>query len=497
MPSHLDGPDVPAHVPEAPVTGSAATVGGGRATRDIAAQVLGRLFNLALGIVVTALIARTLGERGFGQWSTLFVVVQLAGYLTDLGLDSVAVQGAVKDPKREARWVGALVSLRFLLVVPVLAATLVVVLLLASSDQMLMAGIALSAGLLNSVPGALRVVFQLRVRNDIPIGVMTVNSVLWGAAVIVLAVQHGSMTAFAVCFLVVGTITALLQAGLSLREVAVRFAGARRLWPELVRVGVPVALGGLLITAYGRIDQIIVFELAGAREAGLYGAVYRVLDQAQFLPISLTTTLLPILSAVYVSDPQRVPRVLQTAADYLTMGSLGALAFALAAAGPTVRFLFGAGFADAAPALPILMGAFVLISFGYLAGMIVLILRLQRAFVGFAAAGLLVNVVLNLLLVPGYGFLAAAWITLVTELVVLTLTFGLILRHLAYRPSLGRLLRTGIAAAVLAGILLALRAAGTPLGGLAAAAAVVYPLLLLALGTLRITELTTMLRKDS
>lgn len=491
-----DSPPQSTPAPETPPIGSPGSVGRGRATRDIAAQVLGRLFNLALGIVVTALIARTLGERDFGQWSTLFVVIQLAGYLTDLGLESVVVQSAAGDPKQEARWIGALVSLRLLLVVPILAVTVVVVFLLASSHQMLLAGIALSAGILNGVPGALRVVFQFRVRNDVPIVVMTINSVVWGASVIVLAMQHGSMTAFAVCFLAVGTLTALLQAGVGLREVTVRFAGARRLWSELVRIGFPIALGGLLITAYGRIDQIIVFELAGARQAGLYGAVYRVLDQAQFLPISLTTTLLPILSAVYVSDPQRVPRLLQTAVDYATMGSLGALAFALAASRPVVGLVFGEEFADAAPALPILMGAFVLISYGYLASMVVLILRLQRAFVAFAAAGLVVNVALNLLLVPKYGFLAAAWITLATELVVLTLTLRLILRRFTYRPSLRRLLRTGIAAGALVGVLFALRSAGTPIGGLAAVAAVAYPLLLIAVGTLRIAELTAVLRKD-
>ena len=49
-----------------------------RAFSDIVRQLVGRAFNLALGVVVTAVIARLLGERGFGEWSSVLVVAQIA-----------------------------------------------------------------------------------------------------------------------------------------------------------------------------------------------------------------------------------------------------------------------------------------------------------------------------------------------------------------------------------------------------------------------------------
>ena len=45
-----------------------------------------------------------------------------------------------------------------------------------------------------------------------------------------------------------------------------------------------------------------------------------------------------------------------------------------------MTFLFGLQFGSAAPALPILAGAFVSISFGYLVGNMVVVLELQRRF---------------------------------------------------------------------------------------------------------------------
>ena len=67
------------------------------------------------------------------------------------------------------------------------------------------------------------------------------------------------------------------------------------------------------------------------------------------------------------------------------------------------------------------MAAFAVICFGYLGGNLVVLLELQRLFVRNAAIALVFNVVLNLLLIPPYGFLAAAWVTLATEILVVSL----------------------------------------------------------------------------
>jgi O-antigen/teichoic acid export membrane protein len=170
------------------------------------------------------------------------------------------------------------------------------------------------------------------------------------------------------------------------------------------------------------------------------------------------------------------------------MASLPVLAFTAVAAAPIVQLLFGPAFAQAAPALPILMGAFVSISFGYLAGNMVVILELQKLFFRYAAIGLLVNASLNLLLIPRYGFLAAAWITLLTEVIVMSLTMRAVLRGLEMTPSYGRLLRTLVAALAMAVPTSLARSAGAPLYALIAVAAVSYPALLLALRVLTPAE---------
>jgi O-antigen/teichoic acid export membrane protein len=473
-----------------------AHVGARRATLDIAVQVFARIGNLALGVVVTLVVVRALGTSGFGQWSTIFAVTQIATNFGELGLSQVAVGRAAREPAREGDWLGALVSLRVMLAIPATIASLVAILLIAPTRESQIAGALIAATVLLAAPAAVTAAFQLRVRNDISMAILTLGSVLWAAGAVTVSLLSGGIVAFAAAFLAVAAITTGASVVMARRSISIRAMSSRELWRPLMRVGFGVGAAGILVTLYVKLDQVLVFELAGAHEAGLYGAVYRILDQIQFIPISVMTTLFPLIASAYPSELPRVRSLFQTAGEYLTMASLPVLAFTVVAAAPIVELLFGPAFASAAPALPILMGAFVSISFGYLAGNMVVILELQKRFFRYAAVGLFVNAFLNLLLIPRYGFLAAAWITLVTEVIVMSLTMRAVLGGLEMKPSYGRLLRTLVAALAMVVPTWLARQAGAPLYALVAVAAVSYAALLFALHVLTPAEVRSALRRE-
>lgn len=470
--------------------------GARRVTLDVAVQIVARIVNLALGVVVTLVLVHALGSRSFGLWSTLFAVTQISTSFGELGLSQIAVSRAASEPDREADWLGGLLSLRLALAIPITIASIVAVFLLVSSHEGRLAGTLLSLVMLVGAASTLGVVFQLRVRNHVSMAILTVNSVVWGAGVVVVAVLSGGIVAFAAVFLATSVFTTTLTAALARRTAEVRVRGTRNLWRPMLRVGLGLGAAGILVTLYVRLDQILVFKIAGSRQAGLYAADYRLLDQIQFIPSSVMTTLFPLIAAAYPAHRERVRDLLQATAEYLTMASLPILAFTIVAAHPIVTLLFGGQFAAAAPALPVLAGAFVSISFGYLVGNMVVILELQRLFLRYAALGLVVNAVLNVVLIPRYGFQAAAWITLLTEATVMSLSMREVLLALGMRPRLQRFARV-LAAAVAMGVLVTLaRAAGAPLGVLAAIAAVSYALGLMLSRALTRDELRSVMRRE-
>lgn len=469
---------------------------GRRAAADIAVQVVARGGNLVLGIVVTIVLVRTMGDDTFGRWTTLLAVNQIASVFVELGLQQAVVALAARDPDRESAWVGALIGLRILISIPVTIVATIVSALLADSGEMVLAGALMSATLLTVAPTAMKTFNQLRIRNDVTMLVLTINSVLWGIAVVLLAVVGGSLVAYAGAFLIVTTLSAAAQAAFSVPQMRQRLRIARELWGEILRAGLPLGLAGVLVTMSSRAPQLFVFELGGTSQAGLYGAASRLFEQSHFIPMAVMTTLLPIMSVAHSADPARARRVLQVSLDYLLLAALPAVPLTIVASEPILTLLFGAEFAAAAPALPVLMGAFVLVALNYPLDNMVLVLNQQRQLVKIAFYGLLVMLTANLLTVGEYGFKGAAWSVLAAETVVTVLTYRLVAGPLGMKIGQGRMPRILLAGVVQLAVLLGLDAIGAPLGALIAATVVVYPAALILLGGLDVGEVKGLLRRQ-
>lgn len=474
----------------------ATKVGSRRVVADVAAQIAGQGLNILLGIVTTVVIVRALEATRYGEWATILAAIELIAMVGNLGLETVAVRMAAQDPEREGAWVGAATTLRLALMAPMLAIFFAVLALLASDEQMAIAGLVLSATFLTAAISTLRVVFRLHVRNHITVAFTTANSVLWAGSVIAIAALDGGLVAFALAFSAIAIVIQGSLALLALRTMHVQFRGSAALWPRIFGIGLSVGIAATLTFAYGRIDQILVYEFASdSTEVGVYAAMYKILDNAGVVPLAVMTTLFPIMAGLYPADPERLKRMMQIAIDYLTIVALGGLALALAAAEPIIELLYGSDYVSGAAILPVLLAAFVPICIGNVAGNMIVAMDMQRRYIWFAAAGLLLNVPLNVVLIPEYGIEAAAWITLATEVVVVSLTLVTVLRKIEMRLSLRHIALATLAATASGLAVWGLDSAGVGVILLLVAMAALYPLLLLATRAVDLDQLRRLLRE--
>jgi O-antigen/teichoic acid export membrane protein len=469
-----------------------------RAARDILMQVGVRIANLALGAVVTALVVRALGQNGYGQWSTSLGALALIGYFATFGMESVVLREAAREPEEAHEWIGAMMMLRFLVLLPVMFLSLLAIVVLHRSHAMLIAGIIMVVAMPFGGVGSLGLLFQLRVDNRVPMIVLTLRSILWGAAVLVIYLEHGHMVALAIAMVSSNAVGSLVQVVAAFKLDVRMPRPSRKHLRDVLRIGLPIGIAGALVVAYARIDQIIVYVIAGTNASGLYGSVYNLLDQAHFVPISILTTLAPVIAASWPGDRTRLLRTSRLTAELLALSSLGGLAFAIVAATPVVRLIFGPEFVAAAPALPVLGAAFVFICFGYLNGQLLVVLGLEGRLLRISLIALLVNVVGNLILVPLTGFMGAAWMTLATEVVVFLSSLSLVLRTLELPlPKPGRIGRTVLAATLLGAALEGLRLAGAPLAVLVVAACAIYPALLFGLRAVAVEDVRVVLGRGA
>jgi O-antigen/teichoic acid export membrane protein len=442
-----------------------------RAAGDVIGQVVARGLNVVLGVGVTIALVRGLGPRGYGAWSTLLAVIGMAGYLTSLGLEEVAVRQSAMDPRRESTWISAMVSLQLIISIPATIVALVVTLTIAPDGPTRVAAVLLSLTCFLSALGSVRAVFQLRIRNSWTAGFELVNGLLWAIAVFAIALAGAGIVAFAAAFLVASAVVNLAEVVIARRQMRLRLRlrGGGRARIELIKIGVPFAIASFLYLAYTQIDQVLVFELAGARAAGLYGAAGKILDRALLVPASILATMFPLIAAAYKEDLTRMRELVQTTMELLLVATLPFVALVAVIARPLMRLLFGPAFAAAGPALSVFMLVFAISAFSYVAGDLVIVLRLQRRYIVYATVGLIVNVGLNLLLIPAHGFIAAAWVCLFTEALVIGLALRAAFRTIDQRLRFGRITRIVGVSGAGALAALAAREAGLPLVPIGAA----------------------------
>jgi O-antigen/teichoic acid export membrane protein len=173
-------------------------------------------------------------------------------------------------------------------------------------------------------------------------------------------------------------------------------------------------LTAVFIFIYHRIDQVILLRIRGAEEVGVYAAGVKLAEMLSIIPVALKVSILPLMSVYFRASPQSLTRVYRSSFKYLLFLIIPLAVWCGIFSGKIIALIYGAKFASSAQALPILVWAEVFVFVGVVNNAILIAINkqiLDPVFTGFSAA---VNIALNLVLIPKYGFVGAAASSLIS-----------------------------------------------------------------------------------
>ena len=399
-----------------------------------ALQVAGRFWGTGCTLAYFWLAARSLGPADFGRLTFYLAVFSWLDSLANMGTGQVAVQLTAGHPEQ---------------IGPVLATARRVRLTAGLLGVALVGGGALGSGesgagwiLLASiypVTHALELsatVFRNRIAWGVPVLMRSIASALSLAAVALLVWRGAREPALFLVGIAAGSATAnvLLHAASKPHLPTGRSAPAPLV--PFLRAAIPLGLSGLCAQTYFYVDNLFVRALCGDEPLGRYNVAVRVLSASIMLAQYASLTALPWFTRRHEAGALG-PAIARLAAPLFALAGLGC--GLLWPWGRPLLELFGPGFGEAAGALRWLLLATLAIYAGSLLLTGVVAVGDTRSMLWIAAAGLLVNVVLNAWMVPAWGIEGAAAATFATE------------------------------SCVTLGALLALRRAGVRAGGLASA----------------------------
>lgn len=421
---------------------------------SMATGVAAMIIVSALGAVSVRVMTTGLGAAAFGIFVLVQSYVTLVQTFTDLGLAQVLVRDIARGGEDEHRLLSHALGLRLALsigAVPVAVALGLLIYMHRTLDLregLVVFAFSIPFAVSQEVSGSH---FSAQLRNTILAVGSVMQQVIFVGLVIWSVESHRSVVFCLGAALAGSVVASLYTYAMARRDVRFTPSVDWRVWRSMLRTSTPIGFAYVVGLLYFKADTIILSLLSTAREIGYYGAAYAVV--AFFLVIS-TTISRTFLPTMVRASRETLSEAVHNALAYFAIGGVFS-ATAVATCGPSVVSIVAGPHFEAAntPLRYLGLGlVFIFLSSG-LSSVCVARGFGNKIFV-MSVVSLVLNVALNLVLIPLLGIVGAALATLACEVISLVLFMGLVRREMALRVRVvGALVRPVLAGGVTCAVL--------------------------------------------
>ncbi len=420
------------------------------------AQVAGKFVVAILGLLVVKITTTYLSLEGYGEYVIIYELLAFFGIAADLGLFTIAVRDMSEKEEEIPKIIGNILSLRTILVILTMIAAIITVFLIpAYADTRIPMGVALASltVFLAIINGTITSVLQVKLKMEIAsIATVLGKAVSLGFMVYVVfwGFPTNTETGFYMLIFagIVGNLAMVFMTNHYVRKITpLVYRFDLDLWKEVMVKSLPYGIALILNTIYFRIDSILISVMRGQEEVGVYGVAMKMLENFAILPLYFMNSVLPVLTKSLKEKATRYREIIRYAFDFLASLAIPIvvggviLAYPLIFVVSTPEFMsrVDEGFYGSDIALQILLFALLFQFLNVLFAFILLAVKKQSKLLYINGACVIFNIIANIVVIPIYGFRGAAVTSVLSEFIILVLTYFVARRYLDFSINFGNL----------------------------------------------------------
>lgn len=393
-------------------------------TADLIYALLGNATNKLFSFVIIAVLARYIDKSSMGEFFFAISVTSIVAMLTEFGTSRHLVREIAGDRTSAAGYLAQVLYIRLPLLVGALLLTNLCVwvfepaslkIFLLTSAYVLINDLYFSFGATLVAVGAIvkRVATGLVGPGLLLLIVVPGVSLGWSFDRILMAHAASSVIMVWLASWVTLRIVGPLPRGTNVGAIK-----------RVLAFALPFFTLTILALVHARLDEIMLAMLRSYEEVASYAASYKLLEVSRFVIRPLTMVLFPVFIATAAAENWLDYRD-NTRRLMLGLGAIGfaVLALVVPSAYLVVPLVYGNEYESSIPITQILFLAAPALFVGQAAILVANALYLDRVAIVVSALGMIGNGGLNLLVIPRWGAVGAAWTTLATETFV---TLGLL-----------------------------------------------------------------------
>ena len=378
----------------------------------------GKIVNMASALFVGILVARYLGPENYGIMNYVISYVALFSVFATFGLDNIEIRELSRQNDKKDTILGTCFSIRILFAV---LAYLGIVFSLSiyktdwfTSLMILAYGLTLFTGTGN----ILRNYFTSIVQNKYIVKSEIFRTFI-GAGIKILLLWLKAPLEYFIYAQLFDTVLVASGYYISYKSIV----GSVRLWRFdktivgfILKESFPLVLSGAAVIIYQRIDQVMIGNMLNKTEVGYFATAGKFVDLIVFLPIVLVQTVTPMLIRAKENHPETYEAKKKTFISITTWTAIIMSLVVSMLAYWLITYTYGVKYAPAIPVLQIMAFKAVGMALSSSGGQIIIMERIQKwAFIR-NIMGCVLCVALNYWLIPKYGIIGSAAITIITVL---------------------------------------------------------------------------------
>lgn len=390
-------------------------------------MTLEKVINMGVNLLVTIWLARWLGPEEFGSLSFVLAIVLMVGPVSALGINAIITRELTEQPEREGTIMASAALLRFsgalLGVIAVVGWAMFVPNSLTTDELVVLIG--LSA--INSLHALQLVEFKFIADSRSHSIAKLRSSVTIVAALIKLFAafywQDMTIVALGYAFEYLGWGAGYYYLYQSKSNGFQWFKASFTYAIGLLKQSYWLLLSGIASVVYLKVDQLMLGEMVGREAVGVYAVAARLSEVWYFFANALVLSFFASLIQLRKTNSTQYRQRLQKLCDALFMLAFLTAIIVSLLAEPVVPWLFGKEYQASAAILSIHIWAAIFVFMRALASKWLIAERLLVFSLVSHGSGAVINILLNLLLIPLYEGAGAAMATIVSYAVASLFAF--------------------------------------------------------------------------
>lgn len=377
-----------------------------------------RILRLGVGLFVGVWFARYLGPEQFGLFSYVSAFVALFGAFASLGLNNIIVRDLVTTPETTNLTLGTAFVLRSIGGIVAVGLMVLIIGWLRPEDEMSRTLVAiLGFTLILKASDVIKCWFESQVQSRYVVWVESSVLLVMAVTKIFLILQHAPLLVFIWLVVVESALVGAGLIGIYLQQKNTLGNWSAQLYRArtLLRDSWPLALSGIAIILYMRIDQIMLGDMLNDEAVGIYSAAMKISELWYMIPVTIVASLFPTIIKSKLTNEALYRERLQSLMNVLVSLALVISIVIGFTANWITLLLYEQKYSGAGLILSIHVWACVFVFLGIPGSRWYLAENLQHIQLRRILGGAIINISLNFILIPAYGGVGAAISTVFSQ----------------------------------------------------------------------------------